>query len=49
VGATIVQSPGNAQVTAQPGAAAVQAGQLQYPFFGYGIPGIAFDHSGHHR
>jgi hypothetical protein len=44
-----VQSPGNAQVTALPGAAGVQAGQLQYPFFGYGIPGIAFHHRGHHR
>jgi hypothetical protein len=43
-GATVVESPGNAQVTAQPGAAAVQAGQLQYPFFGYGVPGIAFHH-----
>ena len=43
-GATIVQSPGNSQVTVQPGAAAVQAGQLQYPFFGYGVPGIAFHH-----
>jgi len=43
-GATVVQSPGNSQVTAQPGAAAVQAGQLQYPFFGYGVPGIAFHH-----
>jgi len=43
-GATVVQSPGNTQVTVQPGAAAVQAGQLQYPFFGYGVPGIAFHH-----
>jgi hypothetical protein len=45
--ATIVQSPGNAQVTAIPGAAAEQAGQIQYPFFGYG--GLLFHHGGHHR
>ena len=44
--ATIVQSPGNAQITAQPGAAAQQAGQLQYPFFGYG-GGLLFHHGGH--
>jgi hypothetical protein len=43
-GATVVQTPGNAQVTAQPGGAALQAGQLQYPFFGYGVPGIVFHH-----
>jgi hypothetical protein len=48
-GATVVQSPGNAQVTALPGSAAVQAGQLQYPFFGYGVPGIVFHHGGHDR
>lgn len=49
-GATVVESPGNAQVTVQPGAAAVQAGQLQYPFFGYGVPGIVFHHGGNgHR
>lgn len=47
--ATVVESPGNAQVTAEPGTAAVQAGQLQYPFFGYGIPGIVFHHRGHQR
>jgi hypothetical protein len=47
--ATVVQSPGNVQVTAQPGAAAVQAGPLQYPVFGYGVPGIAFHHSHHNR
>ena len=44
--ATIVQSPGNAQITAQPGVAAQQAGQLQYPFFGYG-GGLLFHHGGH--
>jgi hypothetical protein len=43
--ATVVQTPGNAQVTASPGAAAVQAGQLQYPWFGYGY-GYG-DHGGH--
>ena len=44
--ATIVQSPGNAQITSQPGVAAQQAGQLQYPFFGYG-GGLLFHHGGH--
>ena len=44
--ATIVQSPGNAQITAQPDVAAQQAGQLQYPFFGYG-GGLLFHHGGH--
>lgn len=48
-GATVVESPGNSQVTVLPGAAAAQAGQLQYPFFGYGVPGIAFRHHGHDR
>ena len=48
VGSTVVQSPGNAQVTATPGAAAQQAGQLQYPFFGYGYGGgLLFHHGGH--
>jgi hypothetical protein len=42
---TVVQSPGNVQVTAQPGVAAQQAGQLQYPFYGYG--GLLFHHGGH--
>jgi hypothetical protein len=46
-GATVIESPGNAQVTAQPGIAALQAGQNQYPFFGYG--GLLFHHGGHHR
>ena len=45
-GATVVETPGNSEVTALPGAAAVQAGQLQYPFFGYGVPGIVFHHGG---
>ncbi len=46
-GATLVQSPGNAQVTTQPGDAALQAGQQQYPFFGYG-GGLLFHHGGNH-
>ena len=33
-GATVVQSPGNAQVITQPGQSASRAGQLQYPFSG---------------
>ena len=45
--ATVVQSPGNAQVTAQPGVAAQQAAQLQAPFFGYGYGGLLFHHGGH--
>jgi uncharacterized membrane protein len=47
VGSTVVQSPGNAQVTATPGAAAQQAGQLQYPWFGYGYGALLFHHGGH--
>ena len=43
---TVVQTPGNTQVTVTPGGAAVEAGQLQYPFFGYG--GLLFHHGGHH-
>ena len=35
-GATVVQWPGNAQIIATPGPAAVEAGQLQYPFWGFG-------------
>ena len=31
---SIVQNPGNAQITAEPGAAAQQAAQLQQPFGG---------------
>jgi len=34
--ATVVESPGNAQITTEPGAAALQSGEQQYPFFGYG-------------
>jgi hypothetical protein len=47
IDSTVVQSPGNTQVTATPGAAALQAGQLQYPWFGYG-GGLLFHHGGHH-
>ena len=44
---SVVETPGNAQVTATPGAVALQAGQLQYPWFGYGL-GYGFgDHGGH--
>jgi hypothetical protein len=45
--ATVVESPGNAQVTAEPGDAALQAGEVQYPFFGFG--GLLFHHGGDHR
>lgn len=41
----VVQGPGNAQVTATPGEAAVQAGQLQYPWYEGG--GLDFHHGGH--
>ena len=42
--ATIVQSPGNAQITAQPGMATQQAGQLQQPFgFFDGLPRLYRD------
>jgi hypothetical protein len=44
---TVVQTPGNAEVTASPGAAALQAGQLQYPWFGYGYGYGYGDHGGH--
>jgi hypothetical protein len=44
---TVVQTPGNAQITSTPGAAALQAGQLQYPWFGYGYGGgLLFHHGG---
>ena len=46
--ASVVETPGNAQVTASPGEAALQAGQLQYPWFGYGYGGgLLFHHGGH--
>ena len=46
-GATVVESPGNAQVTAQPGVAALQAGDLQVPFWGFGP--LAFHHQFEHH
>jgi hypothetical protein len=46
-GATVVQSPGNVQVTALPGDAALQAGDLQYPFWGF-TP-LELHHLGEHR
>ena len=45
--ATIVQSPGNAQITAQPGVASQQASQLQQPFGG-DMGGLLFHHGGPH-
>ena len=42
--ANVVQTPGNAQVTATPGATAIQAGQLQYPWYD---GGLVFHHGGH--
>jgi hypothetical protein len=49
-GSTLYQSPGNAQITAQPGPAAQEAAQQQYPFFGYPLygGGLIFHHGGHH-
>ena len=49
-GATIVQRPGNAQITATPGLTALQAGQFQYPYYGYGDggPGPVWHHHRHH-
>lgn len=41
-GATIVERPGNAQITATPGLTALQAGQFQYPYYGYGGHGSAW-------
>jgi hypothetical protein len=46
--AAIVQSPGNVQITAQPGVASQQAGQLQQPFGG-DMGGLLFHHGGGHR
>ena len=46
--ATIVQSPGNAQITAQPGGvASEQAAQQQQPFGG-DMGGLLFHHGGPH-
>jgi hypothetical protein len=46
-GATIVQRPGHAQITATPGLTAQQAGQFQYPYYGYGYGGPG--HGWHHH
>ena len=49
-GATVVQSPGNAQVTAVPGVAATQAGELQYPFLGiHPLRPLELHHVGEHH
>jgi hypothetical protein len=44
---TQCQTPGNVQITTQPGNAAMDAAQQQYPFFGYGYNGgLLFHHHG---
>jgi len=45
-GASVVQTPGNAQITAEPGVAAQQANQLQSPYFLDGDGGLLFHHGG---
>ena len=46
--ATQCQTPGNVQITTEPGNAALDAAQQQYPFFGYGYGGgLLFHHHGH--
>ena len=50
-GVSVVQTPGNAQVTATPDASALLSG-LHYPWFGYGYGygyggGSSFHHGGH--
>ena len=47
--ATQYQTPGNVQINTQPGIAAQDAAQQQYPFFGYGDGGLLFHHRGGHR
>ena len=45
---TQCQTPGNVQINSQPGIAALDAAQQQYPFFGYGYEGgLRFHHRGH--
>ena len=44
-GSTVNQIPGNAQITAEPGAAAQHAAQLQQPFAG-DMGGLLFHHGG---
>ena len=46
---TQCQTPGNVQITTQPGNAAMDAAQQQYPFFGYGYEGALLFHHGGHR
>ncbi|MGE2721846.1 hypothetical protein [Mycolicibacterium celeriflavum] len=52
-GAVACQTPGNVQITAQPGQASADAAQLQYPFYGpYGFVirhDIGHDGGHHHR
>ncbi len=43
---SIVQNPGNAQITAEPGAAAHEAAQFQQPFGG-DMTGLLFHHGRH--
>jgi hypothetical protein len=45
-GSNVNQNPGNAQITAAPGAAAQQAAQLQQPFGG-DSGALIFHHYGH--
>jgi hypothetical protein len=47
--ATQCQTPGNVQITTEPGYAALDAAQQQYPFFGYGYEGALLFHHGGHR
>ena len=44
-GSNVNQNPGNAEITAEPGAAASHATQLQQPFGG-DMGGLIFDHGG---
>ena len=45
--ATQCQTPGNVQINTEPGNAALDAAQQQYPFFGYGYEGgLLFHHRG---
>jgi hypothetical protein len=45
--ATQCQTPGNVQITTEANYAALDAAQLQYPFFGYGYNGgLLFHHHG---
>ena len=47
--ATLYQTPGNVQINTEPGNAALDAAQQQYPFFGYGDEGALLFHHGGHR